>query len=186
RALYRAASEPSLLEALGGLHAIPSPRRHAVEIESLGLSPKQVALLADADGSATIGDLLLGAGLPQALALQALHLGKLIGAIEVRAAAQPPRAEVPELDLRRLRAKFEEVQEGDYFSMLGLERSAGAEDVRRAFASLSAEFNPLKFAGHPDASVQQQAQQVHDSLAEAARALEDDALRAGYSRSLVD
>jgi|GEM_PF-1754602 len=186
RALYRGASEASLLEALGGLHAMPSPGQHAVEIESLALSPKQMALLAAMDGTTPIGDLLLAAGLPQKLALQALHLGRLLGMVEVRTSLQPPGLEAPELDLRRLRAKLEEVQESDYFSVLGLARSAGAEEVRRAFQSLSAEFNPLKFAGHPDPSVQRQAQQVHDYLAEAARALQDDRLRDGYSRSLVD
>ncbi len=186
RALYGGLDESSLLESLGGLHAVASPRAHAVEIDSLGLSSKQVALLGAVDGTSRIGEMLLASGLPQNLGLQALHLGKLLGLLEVRVPAEAPPPAAPDLDLRRLRAKFEEVQEGDYFCVLGLPRSAGADDVRRAFQALSAEFNPLKFVGHPDASVHRQAQHVHDILAEAARALQDDRLRAGYSRGLVD
>jgi hypothetical protein len=187
RALYRVATEASLLEALGGLNALASPRLHTVEVELLGLSPKQLALLAAVDGTSSIGELMLSAGLPQKLALQALHLGKVLGVLDAHAPAEPsPTPEAPELDLRRLHAKFEEVQEADYFSVLGLPRSAGADEVRRAFQSLAEEFNPLKFAGHPDPSVLRQVQQVSDLLAEAARALQDDRVRTGYSKSLVD
>lgn len=186
RALERDLDEASLLAMIGGLEAIPCPLEHALEMEKLGLSAKQLSLLGAVDGALRVRDLLLSSGLTQKLSLQALHLGKVVGILETRIGGEPESPAPPELDLRRLRAKFEEVQDGDYFSVLGLARSAGAEDVRRAFDALSAEFNPLKFAVHPDASVRRQAQQVHQVLAEAAQALQDDQLRAGYSSSLVD
>jgi DnaJ-class molecular chaperone len=58
--------------------------------------------------------------------------------------------------------------------------------VKRAYERLATEFHPLRFAGHPDASLQYRAQQVRDVLSEAARALADDKLRAEYARNLQD
>ena len=38
-----------------------------------------------------------------------------------------------QLDLQRASVKFDEVQDADYFTILGLSRAAGTEDMRRAF-----------------------------------------------------
>jgi len=58
--------------------------------------------------------------------------------------------------------------------------------VKRAYAQLSEEFHPLRFAGHPDPALQQRAHQIRSLLAEAARALGDDRLRQEYARNLLD
>ena len=91
-----------------------------------------------------------------------------------------------QLDLHRLEAKFDEVQDADYFTILGISRAAGTEEVRRAFQRLAQEFDPLRFSGHPDPSIQQRAQVVARLLEEAARALEDDRRRVEYARHLLD
>jgi DnaJ-class molecular chaperone len=70
--------------------------------------------------------------------------------------------------------------------VLGLGRSAGREDVERAFQHLAAEFHPLRFAGHPDSSLQRRAEEIQVVLTEAAHILQDDRLRAEYARNLVD
>jgi curved DNA-binding protein CbpA len=70
--------------------------------------------------------------------------------------------------------------------VLGLARGAGSEEVKRAYALLTTEFHPLRFAGHPDPALQHRAQQISSALAEAARALADDRLREEYARSLLD
>jgi hypothetical protein len=92
----------------------------------------------------------------------------------------------PRVQIRRLDAKYEEVQNGDYFSILGLPRSAGTQEVHRAFGTLSAEFNPLRFALHPDPSLQRRAQLIHDALVEAASVLQDERLRTQYAGNLLD
>ncbi|MHB8878610.1 MAG: DnaJ domain-containing protein, partial [Myxococcaceae bacterium] len=112
---------------------------------------------------------------------------KALGVIGVRPPAEPHSASpAPEMDIHRLEAKFDEVQESDYFAILGLPRTAGGEEVERAFKTLAAEFHPMKYAGHPDGTLQHRAQAVHDLLAEAARALQDDRLRAEYASHLLD
>ncbi|HSP78738.1 MAG TPA: DnaJ domain-containing protein, partial [Myxococcaceae bacterium] len=118
--------------------------------------------------------------------LKAFSVMHTLGLVTLRP-AEASADEVPgELDVRRLEAKYEEVQEADYFTVLGLARSAGSEEVKRAYTLLAAEFHPLRFAGHPDAALQHRAQQVSNALVEAARALSDDRLREEYARSLLD
>ena len=85
-----------------------------------------------------------------------------------------------------LDAKYDEIQDADYFTILGLQRGAGTDEVRRAHARLSMEFDPIRFSTHPDAGVHQRAQVVHDFIEEAARALEDDRRRIEYARHLLD
>ena len=126
--------------------------------------------------------------MPQDVALKALAVAHALGLFTLEPAG--PEAEATpspaDLDVQRLEAKFEQVQDADYFTVLGLARSAGGEDVKRAYAQLCEEFHPLRFAGHPDATLQQHAHQIHSLLAEAARALGDDRLRQEYARNLLD
>ncbi len=91
-----------------------------------------------------------------------------------------------ELDIKRLESKIEEIQGADYITVLGLSRSAGKEDVEKAFQHLVTEFHPLRYAGHSDPVLQRRAEEIQVILTEAAQALQDDRLRAEYARNLVD
>jgi len=186
RALARVVSEESILASFGGLDAVPAPRPQALALRDLGLSEPELNLLGAVDGVLTVGELLLSSAMAQEQALKTLRLASILGAIEIRPGTQPVAAHGPDVDIRRLKSKFEEVQEADYFAVLGLSRSAGSEEVRQAFEVLSAEFNPLKFAGHTDPSLQSQAEQIQSLLAEAAQTLQDDRLRAAYAGNLTD
>jgi hypothetical protein len=186
RALRRTMSDESIMHSFGGLEAVPLPRQRASTLRALGLTDPELELVAAVDGSSTVGELLLSCALPQEQALRTLQLARLLRVIDIRRATAPPRAPGPDVDVRRLKSKLDEVQEADYFSILGLPRSAGSDEVRQAFEVLSAEFNPLKFAGHPDPTLQTQAQLIRDLLAEAAQTLQDDRLRAAYATNLVD
>ncbi|WP_434387882.1 hypothetical protein [Melittangium boletus] len=187
-ALRDRVSAEAFLSLAGGLRAGVFRLGAEPEPDTFGLSARESRLLAEVDGEQTIEQLVLGAGLPQDTALRALGLGQALGLLQVRPAeAAEPDDDTPgELDVRRLESKFEEIQDADYFSVLGLARTAGGEDVKRAHALLSAEFHPLRFAGHPDPVLQHRAQQIATSLSEAARALADDRLREEYARSLRD
>lgn len=186
RALGRTMSEESILASFGGLDAVPIPRQPPSALGNLGLTVAELALLAAIDGVSSVGELLLGAAMPQEQALKLLRLTRLLRAIEVRPGSRRPGTPGPDVDIRRLQSKFEEIREADYFAVLGLSRSAGSEEVRQAFEVLSAEFNPLKFAGHLDPSLAAQAAQIQDLLAEAAHTLQNDRLRTAYAGNLVD
>ncbi len=186
-ALRNSVSTESFMEAAGGLRAVVIHGESAPSPESFGLSSRELRLLEEIDGEQTLEQLLLGAGLPQDTALKVFAVARALGLLTLRPASERSEEEAPgELDVRRLEAKFEEIQEADYFTVLGLPRGAGSEEVKRAHALLTAEFHPLRFAGHPDPALQHRAQQISTALAEAARALADDRLREEYARSLMD
>ncbi len=187
-ALKRAVGVDALLEALGGGEAVarPGPQSRGLDLRALGFSERERAMLGWVDGEASVEDLVLASGLKHDVALRALHVALLLGALEVTVPQARPPAPSPELEVRRLEAKYDEVQDADYFSILALPRSATSDDVRRAYERLAQEFDPLKFSGHPDAGLQQRAQVVLRLLEEAARALEDERRRADYARHLLD
>jgi hypothetical protein len=186
-ALRNTLTAESLLAAAGSLRARVFRGDIHLGPEDFGLPPRDLQLLSQVDGAHTLEALLLGAGLPQESALKTLAVARTLGLITLQAASGEDTGELPpELDVRRLESKFEEVQEADYFTVLGLARTAGSEEVKRAYELLAAEFHPLRFAGHPDPALQHRAQQIRSVLAEAAQALADDRLRAEYARSLLD
>ena len=184
--LRRSLPYDALLKLLGGAQAIPVALDTDLDVRELGFAVKERKLLGFIDGETSIEELVMASGLRQEVGLKALLVAKLLGVIDVKAPAFEGALAAPELDARRLEAKFEQVQEADYFSVLGLSRQSGAEEVRRAFARLAAEFDPIKYSSHPDAVVQQRAQVVYLALEEAARALEDDRRRTEYARHLLD
>jgi hypothetical protein len=184
--LRRAVPQDALLEQLGGGEAVPRPTNLELDLRALGFSERERNMLTWADGEATVEDLSLASGLKPDVAFRALLVAKLLGVIEMSAPKKSTPMVDAELDVRRLEAKYDEVQDADYFTILGLPRTAGAEDVQRAFERLGSEFDPLRFSSHPDPSLQQRAQVVYRLLEEAARALEDDRRRAEYARHLLD
>jgi hypothetical protein len=186
-ALRRALPPDELLETLGGGEARPFVLEGAaLDLRALGFSTQERKMLSWVDGEASVEDLTLASGLKPENAWRALLVARWLGAVELKPAPEGRVAPAPGLDVQRLEAKYDEVQEADYFTILGLPRNAGSDDVQRAFERLSMEFDPLKFSGHPDATLQQRAQAVQSLLEEAARALEDDRRRVEYARHLMD
>ena len=185
-ALRRGLSTEAVIERTQGLQAVPS-LVVAQDFRLLGFPEREAELLESIDGESTVQSLLLGVGLKQDTGLRALALAQALGAVTFRipesANGHPVAAE---RDVERLVAKWQETEEADYFTVLGLTRAAGRDEVTRAFASLSEEFHPLRFVGHPDPALQHRAQQLQSLFAEAAQALADDQLRSRYARSLVD
>ncbi len=184
--LRRAVAPEVMLEQLGGGESVPVATDSELDLRALGFSERERKMFTWVDGEATIEDLSLASGLKPDLAFRALLVAQLLGIIEVRPGQKKSEPVSGQLDLQRLEAKYDEVQDADYFTILGLPRAAGTEDVRRAFQRLAQEFDPLRFSGHPDPGIQQRAQVVANLLEEAARALEDDRRRVEYARHLLD
>ncbi|MBL8911611.1 MAG: hypothetical protein JNM17_13040 [Archangium sp.] len=184
--LRRAVAPDVMLERLGGGEAVPVATDSELDLRALGFSERERKMLTWIDGEATVEDLSLASGLKPDAAFRALLVARLLGFIDVKPGQKKTENVSGNLDVQRLEAKFDEVQDADYFTILGLSRAAGSEDVRRAYQRLSQEFDPLRFSGHPDATLQQRAQVVANLLEEAAKALEDDRRRVEYARHLLD
>jgi hypothetical protein len=185
-ALRRAVPAHAVLERLGGGQAMPSSLSREVSLKAFGLRDDERRLLTSIDGRTTVEQLALTSGLTADEAFRALYIAKVLGLLTLTPGVDDDSLASAEIDLRRLESKFEEVQDADYFTVLGLPRSASSDDIRKAFGRLTAEFNPLRFAGRSDPRLQQHAQLVSRLVEEAARALDDEHRRAEYARHLTD
>jgi DNA-binding response OmpR family regulator len=164
------------------------PRRLVrTALEPFGFAAGERRLLEAVDGERTALELLRRAGIRQDAGLRALAVAQALGLVDILPPESPSPSEVaPEVELERLEKKWAATEEADYFSVLGLPRTAGTEEVQRAHARLAAEFDPLRYAGHPDPEVPARATRLLTLLDEAAQALGDERLRQAYVRSLVD
>jgi ActR/RegA family two-component response regulator len=89
------------------------------------------------------------------------------------------------IDRERVRAKRAQVQDGDYFAVLGLQRDASAHEVARAFERLKREFAPERFAEPVRQELADALREIGEILDEAHRVLADDAVRRSYRDSLA-
>jgi len=166
------------------LRAVPKLLRR-VDAQALGLGDRERRLLEVIDGQRTVQQLLLAAGVSRDLGRKAVAVAVALGWVELQPPSrQEAQAETVEVAAARLEARWAQVEDADYFTVLGLPRNAGTDEVSRAFARLSAEYDPLRWSGHPDPRVQARAERMQSLLSEAARALSDDTLRNAYARSL--
>jgi hypothetical protein len=166
------------------LRGVPKLLRR-VDSGALGLGDRERRLLDVIDGERTVQQLLLAAGVSRDAGRKAVAVAVALGWVEIQPPSrQEAQAETVEVAAARLEARWAQVEDADYFTVLGLPRNAGTDEVSRAFARLSAEYDPLRWSGHPDPKVQVRAERMQALLSEAARALSDDTLRSAYARSL--
>ena len=90
------------------------------------------------------------------------------------------------IDKERVLAKRAQVQDGDYFAMLGLGRDASAREVARAFERLKREFAPERFADPLRQELSDALAEIGEVLDEAHRVLADDDVRASYRAHLSE
>jgi len=166
------------------MRAVPKLLRR-VDPSGLGLGDRERRLLEAIDAQRTVQQLLLAAGVSRDGGRKAVAVAVALGWIELQPPSkQDAQAETVEVAAARLEARWAQVEDADYFTVLGLPRNAGTDEVARAFARLSSEYDPLRWSGHPDPRVQVRAERMQALLSEAVRALSDDGLRSAYARSL--
>lgn len=90
------------------------------------------------------------------------------------------------IDKERVLAKRAQVQDGDYFAILGLGRDASSREVARAFERLKREFAPERFADPLRQELSDALAEIGEVLDEAHRVLADDEVRASYRAHLAD
>ena len=151
------------------------------------------ALIAGAAGE-TVGD--LAANHPEIDVPPMLHALALLGAIEIvrslpsRSPSLPPSAGIAQLDVdavrERVRARRDLVDDGDYFSLLGVPRKATSYDIRRAFSALRREFDPSRMLTPAIADLADDLRKIVAVLEEAYEVLGDSARRERYRRAIED
>jgi len=187
----RAVPPSQAVSWLGGAHVRFSEGEAGSLLAESALPDADLTLVRSASGS-TLGDLLDRAGSPD-IAPVLFSLVEL-GVLRVRTSAAParnlPPRTVDPLDheaLRaRIRARRELVDEGDYFALLGVSRSATSYDIRRAYAALRQEFDPGRVLTPTTADLGDDVSLILDVLDEAYEILRDQVRRDRYRRALED
>ncbi|MEO8901372.1 MAG: hypothetical protein ABI488_06665 [Polyangiaceae bacterium] len=100
-----------------------------------------------------------------------------------QAVAKPDRLDHAALRARILARKALS-EEGDYFALLGVPRSATSYDIRRAYTSLRDEYDPSRILTGETIDLRDEVELILEVLAEAFEILEDDLRRDRYRRAL--
>jgi hypothetical protein len=200
----RAVPPDEALSLLGGeATRIADGPNHGLVAEC-NLSPQELELLHRARGG-TIADLLARASDGEILAV--IHALSLLGVIEPvlapdfgrresrarndsagpdsRDRAEPEVAALDEEAIRaRVRARLELVEEGDYFSVLGVTRDATGYEVKRAFIELRRTFEPARILTPRLLDLADDVRKIVVVIEEAYEILRDGARRERYRRAI--
>ena len=158
------------------------------------LGQTETALLSRSRGE-SVGS-LVGAN-PGVDVAPLLYALALLGVIDVVRAVAPrqPSVDMPTHDpdaldddavRDRVRARLDLVDEGDYFALLGVPRTATSYDVRRAYLDLRQAFDPARLLTPRLADLSDDVRKISSVLEEAYEILHDGARRERYRRAIED
>jgi hypothetical protein len=178
-------------ERLGSPDARVGEGQHAALLGECGL-PEHELKLVERGRESTLGSLLEKARAPDfaAVVYALVELGVLERSLpEVRPApARSPRRAFDELDeaaqRARILARKALVEEGDYFAILGVSRSATSYDIRRAYLDLKREFEPARALTTGTADLRDDVDLILEVLDEAYDILHDQNRRERYRRAI--
>nr|MBP9112774.1 hypothetical protein [Polyangiaceae bacterium] len=113
----------------------------------------------------------------------------MLGVVEVTVEKNDASApDLPETDVgalrERIKRRYALVEDGDYFSILGIPRSATAYEIRRAYTELRRAFEPTSILTPETADLQREVKAIVRVLGEAFELLRDDATRKRYRAAL--
>jgi hypothetical protein len=179
--------EDRLGEVLGGPATLLAPAAGAPAADELSLGDGAGRILEAADGLRTLDEIAAESPLDPLSTRQVLAALVEVGALEVRIrAGQPAAASAADagVDLVRLREKLEQVRRADYFTILGLSRTAMPYEIEASAARLLAELSPERWAAVEGAGLFETLEEVRRVVEEAREVLSDDELRAAYLQGL--
>lgn len=188
----RVVAPEEALSRLGGSRARLVDGPNPALLGECALSAEESSLVSRAK-AATLGEVLAGgtkADLPAVL-YALVQLG-VLEALSPAASAGTGAAEAPRaydaLDEQALRARILArkalVEEGDYFALLGVPKSATGYDVQRAYTELRREFEPSRILTATTANLRGEVDLILEVLDEAYEILSDQLRRERYRRAL--
>lgn len=189
----RAVSPEEAIAALGGEGSRIGEGPMATLLAECALPTPELELVSRSRGG-SLGDLLARSVDPDIAAV--VHGLALLGVLEIApSAANAPRPdrnaallEAEALDdeaiRARVRARLELVEEGDYFSVLGVAREATSYEVRRAFIELRRAFEPTRILSPRLVDLADDVRKIVVVLEEAYEILRDVARRERYRRAI--
>jgi hypothetical protein len=188
----RVAPPPDAIARLGGREMRLGFGGRRVLLAECALSEAENALTEGSEG-ATLGELLARAGGDDfaCVAWALVELGILSTTGEVRrlkAAAEPDASGWDPLDSvafrERVAARRALMDEGDYFALLGVSRTATHYDLRRAYQALRRDLDPARTLTAATMDLREDVDSILEVLEEAYDILRDPVRRERYRRAL--
>ncbi|MRG96959.1 hypothetical protein [Polyangium spumosum] len=157
-------------------------------LSECALLPDEATLVGQAPGS-TVGEHTSRTGPDVATLLYALVcLEVLVALVPARATTSERRPAEDPLDEEairmRVRARLALVEDGDYFALLGITRTATNYEIRRAYLELRRFFEPSRLLTAATADLQSDVRLVIEVLDEAYEILKDGTRRERYRRAI--
>ncbi len=189
----RVISQDDAFARLGGAQARIGEGRNANLLTECALGAPEIAVLEQLRGLTLAQATASAPDTDMIAVLYGLHL---LGVIEVlrSVGAVPPsrdRSSEPRLDTldddairARIRARLDLVEEGDYFAVLGVPRTATSYEVRRAFTELRRAFDPDRILTSSMVDLGPDVRKIVAVLEEAYDILHDSARRDRYRRAI--
>lgn len=193
----RVISQEDAFARLGGGAARIGDGRNEGLLTECALGAPEVAVLEQLRGLSLAQALATSPDTDMIAVLYALHL---LGVIEVmksvgnaassstRDPGSAPRVGLDTIDddaiRARVRARLDLVEEGDYFAVLGVAKSATSYEVRRAFTELRRTFDPDRILTPTNADLAPSIRKIVTVLEEAYDILRDSARRERYRRAI--
>lgn len=175
------------LRRLGGKNARIAEGSRASLLIECALKPEEEELVRRAAGK-RVGELMTD---PESEIASVLIALSALSVIEILTPSLPddaPRSEVDPLDVealrQRVRARLSLVEEGDYFSLLGVSRDATGYEVRRAYIELRRSFEPSRVLTASTADLGPDLRTLIEVLDEAYEILREPRRRDRYRRAI--
>jgi hypothetical protein len=156
------------------------------------LSPQERLVVEQLDGTRTLDDVVLGAGLHAHVVLRTALLAVACGAVNVLARGLPVgatdvvarREQSLAIDRARVVDRLALARHGDYFTFLGVEPDATPFEVHRAAARLRERFEPARYGDGVYADLRPALREIVDVVNDAEAVLADQGLREAYRANL--
>jgi ActR/RegA family two-component response regulator len=193
--IRRKYSVDRLLELVGPaetqLLALPAVEQR---LARAGLSANERAALQAMDGERTLREIAQLVPIDEHQLYQVVYASVVLGVVlprgagDIRAYGGEPVPVAQRRDLaidrQRVAAKHSQVQEGDYFALLGLRRDATSHEVLRAYQRMRLDFGRTAIAEEVLSELSAEVAEIRELVEEAYQILGDDALREAYRESL--
>jgi hypothetical protein len=203
-----------LVELVGSRDVVVHPTTNlaqAISEAGMGDAERQVAKALNDAGERALADLMRWIQIGEASLYALIWALECMGAVQlgdeerggVRAAATVITPGVPSrerrqqrridvdvagdaaVDRERVLAKRAQIDDADYFTILGVEADAGVHEIDRAYARLSRDFDITRVAPEVKSELGGELAEIALVLAEAKRLLSDDETRAAYRAELT-
>jgi hypothetical protein len=183
--------ERRLWLVLGGPASVLGPDEASAALPPL--SPEEKIVLVRLDGTRSLEDLVLDAGVAAHVVLRTALIAVSCGACRMYARGVPAdaadRREQHErsvaIDRARVLDRLHAARHGDYFAFLGVDLHASPFEVQRAAERMRQRFDPARFADPAFADIADALREIVEVSYDAEAVLGDEALASGYRQNVL-